>query len=451
MYQRNILKELEIWKNSKNRRPLIIRGARQVGKTVAVELFGKTFDNIISLNLERDSDKNIFENATSVEMVCRGIELSKGKNPLSPNTLLFIDEIQNSGRAIELLRFFYEDYPQIYVVCAGSLLEAIMKKEGFSFPVGRVEFLYMFPLTFDEYLKAFGKDKMLEELCKVTLEHPPSKTLHQMAAELFNEYCFVGGMPAVVSDFLEKKSYISIADIKESIITALKDDVAKYSRMAESKYLRHIIEYAPFSVGCRIKYDKFGNSLYRSREIKHAFEMTEYAMIVQRVYGSTATEPPIQPNFGVSPKIVYLDSGLVVHKLGLTFEASSTSDLNSIFRGNFSEQVVGQSLLSENMKRNNILCFWYRNTKGSTAETDYSYLHNNAVVPIEVKSGTAGSLKSLHQFMRAGSKKCAVRIYSGGLQKDKVSMGGVNFDLISIPFYLQWRLSEILDSCRTIG
>lgn len=448
MYQRNILKELEIWKNDKNRKPLIIRGARQVGKTVAVELFGKTFDNFISLNLERDSDKNIFENATSVEMVCKGIELSKGKNPLAVNTLLFIDEIQNSGRAIELLRFFYEDHPGLHVVCAGSLLEAIMKKEGFSFPVGRVEFLYMFPLTFDEYLLAFGKDKILEALRNVTPEDPPSETLHRISTELFNEYSFVGGMPAVVSDFLEKRSYTSIADIKEPIITALKDDVSKYSKMAESKYLRHVIEYAPYSVGSRIKYEKFGNSLYRSREIKNAFELLEYAMIVQRVYGSTATTPPIQPNFSVSPKIIYLDSGLVIHKLGLTFEASSKSDLNDIFRGNFSEQVVGQSLLSENMKRRNNLCFWYRNAKSSTAETDYSYLHNNEVIPIEVKSGKAGSLKSLHQFMHIKPTKYAVRIYSGKFQKDEISVSGVKFSLVSIPFYLQWRMESLLASLK---
>lgn len=444
MYQRNILKELAVWKSGKNRRPLIIRGARQVGKTVAVEMFGRTFDHFIALNLERDADRRIFENAASVEMVLQGIELSKGKNLLVPNTLLFIDEIQNSGRAIELLRFFYEDYPQLHVVCAGSLLEAIMKKEGFSFPVGRVEFLYLYPLTFDEYLVALGKKKVLDALRAVTLEHPPSETLHRIAMELFNEYAFVGGMPAVVGDFLERRSYTAIADIKESILTALKDDVAKYARMAESKYLRHVIEYAPYSVGERITYEKFGNSLFRSREIKNAFELLEYAMIVQRVYGSSAVAPPIQPNFRVAPKIVYLDSGLVIHKLGLTADVSRVADLNSVFRGHFSEQVVGQALLAENMKRNTTLCFWYRNAKGSTAETDYSYVYGDAVVPIEVKSGAGGSLKSLHEFMMATQTRYAVRMYAGILQQDDVGAERVKFRLVSIPFYLQWRMTELL-------
>lgn len=445
VFQRNILKELNIWKNDKGRKPLIIRGARQTGKTVAIELFGKTFSNFISLNLERDSDRNLFEQNNLVQKVCQGIELLKGKNPLQPDTLLFIDEIQNSGKAIALLRFFYEDYPQICVVCAGSLLEAVMRKEGFSFPVGRVEFLYMYPMTFDEYLIAYGKENVLEQLEHATLEDPPSETLHSIASELFNEYAFVGGMPAVVNDFLEKKSYTSIADIRESILTALKDDTAKYSHAVESKYLRHVIEYAPYSVGERIKYEKFGNSLYRSREIKHAFELLEYAMIVQRVYGSPATIPPIQPNFGVSPKIVYLDSGLVVHKLGLTFEATTSSDLNSLFRGSFSEQIVGQALLAESFRRRNPLSFWYRNTKSSIAETDYSYLFKNEIVPIEVKSGKSGSLKSLHQFMSASPTKRAVRLYSGRLLKEDARFEGRNFNLLSVPFYLQFRLKELLE------
>jgi predicted AAA+ superfamily ATPase len=444
MFKRNLLKYLETWKNSRNRKPLILRGARQVGKTSVIGLFGQAFDQFIVLNLERDSDKNLFENSTSVEMVLKGIELSKGKNPFQPNTLLFIDEIQNSAKAIELLRYFYEDYPKIAVVCAGSLLEAIMKKEGFSFPVGRVEFLYMHPLTFDEYLQALGKDKVLKALQEITPDNLPDANLHQMAGEIFNEYCFVGGMPAVVQDFLENKSYAIIADIKESILTALKDDVAKYSHMTESKYLRHVIEYAPYSVGTRITYEKFGNSLYRSREIKHAFELLEYAMIIQRVYGSPTVTPPIVPHFRVAPKLVYLDSGLVIQKLGLTSEISITKDLNSIFRGSFAEQIAGQAFLSENIKRHDALSFWYRNTQSSIAETDYSYLHNGKVIPVEVKSGSTGSLKSLHQFMHLAPSKQAVRLYSGELKSETVEANKIKFNLISVPFYLQWRLKDIV-------
>ena len=444
-YKRNILKELVIWKKDKNRKPLIIRGARQTGKTVAVELFAESFSNFIHLNLERDSDRNVFENSPSVEAACQGIELLKGKNPFQPDTLLFIDEIQNSSKAISLLRFFYEDHPEIFVICAGSLLEAIMKKDGFAFPVGRVEFLYMHPLTFDEYLTAGGNERVLNQLQHATGKTPPSRNLHEISSELFREYAFVGGMPAVVKDFIESKSYTRTADIKEAIFTALKDDVSKYSHIGEAKYLRHVIEYAPYSVGERIKYEKFGNSAYRGREIKHAFELLEYAMIGERVYGAFATESPVMPNFRVSPKILYLDSGLVIHKLGLTPETRNVVDLNSLFRGTFAEQVAGQALAAKNVRKKNPLCFWYRNTPGSIAETDYLCLIDGKLVPIEVKSGKAGSLKSLYQFMSASSAKTAVRFYSGELKQEDISFKNRKFNLISIPFYLMWRFEDILE------
>ena len=444
LFMRNILKDLDNWKNSTNRKPLIIRGARQTGKTVAVEMFAKSFTNFLNLNLERDAEKKIFEQSKTVEEATRAIELYKGKNLAKENTLLFIDEIQNSQNAIKLLRFFHETRPDLFVVCAGSLLEAVMMREGFSFPVGRVEFLYLHPATFDEFLIASGRDKVFRDLSKTTLNESPSATLHTLASKAFNEYALVGGMPSIVADFVEKKSFQSIANLKEDLLTAIKDDVTKYSRIAESKYLRHVIDYAPYHIGERITYEKFGNSAYRSREMKHAFELLEYAMIVQRVYGSYATELPIHPNFMVAPKILYLDAGLVVHKLGLTHEMIFAEDLNALFKGKLSEQLIGQTFLAQNRHRQAKPCFWYRNKPASTAETDYSYPFRNKILPVEVKSGKSGSLKSLHQFMIASPADIAIRFYSGELSSDKITTDGKRFTLLSVPFYLQWRIDDFL-------
>lgn len=446
MFYRNILKELDNWKQKRERKPLIIRGARQTGKTVAVNMFAQKFSNFISLNLERESDKLLFERSESLEQTLHAIELAKGKAVLVPDTLLFIDEIQNSGKAIQFLRFFYEDYPTLAVVAAGSLLEAVMAKEGFSFPVGRVEFLYMFPVTFDEYLKAVGKDKLYEGLCNITIKEKPSAMLHKLASEMFIQYVAVGGMPAVVADFMSKRSFKSIADIKEDLITTLKDDVTKYSRLAEAKYLRHVIEYAPYSVGERIKYEKFGNSDYHSREIKRAFDLLEFAMIVQRIYGSHSVLLPIEPNFRVSPKVLYLDSGLVVHKMGLSEEALFVDELSHLFRGSIAEQIVGQTFLSMDLHKRSAPYFWYRNVPGSTSEVDYLFQYKGVIIPVEVKSGKSGRLRSLHQFLMASPSKAAIRIYSGELDTDKISVGGRSFDLVSVPFYLQWRMSELLES-----
>jgi predicted AAA+ superfamily ATPase len=444
MFRRNLVKELENWVKKPDRKPLILRGARQTGKTVAVDLFAEQFTHFISLNLERAADCAVFEKSESIAQVIQAIELAKGKSPLADDTLLFIDEIQNSAKAISFLRYFYEDYPKIHVIAAGSLLEAVMLKEGFSFPVGRVEFLYLYPVTFDEYLLACGKEKLHQEICHVTLREKPTPILHKLALESFNQYALVGGMPAVVANFIENNSFESIADLKEDLLTAIKDDVSKYSRVSEGKYLRHVIEYAPYYVGERITYNKFGNSEYRSREIKQAFELLEYAMVTQRVFGSFDLSLPIRPNFKVSPRLLYLDSGLVVHKLGLTQEAIFATDLNALFKGKLAEQVVGQALLAHNLHRKVTPCFWYRNAQGSVAEIDYSYALGDQVLPIEVKSGKTGTLKSLIQFMSASPATRAVRIYSGELSIDRISVGQKSFELISLPFYLQWRMDDLL-------
>lgn len=446
MFNRNLLKELHNWAIKEGRKPLILRGARQTGKTIAVDLFAKRFTHFVSLNLERESDKILFERSESIEQVIQAIELSKGKNLRAEDTLLFLDEIQNSGKAISFLRFFYENYPQIHVIAAGSLLEAVMLKEGFSFPVGRVEFLYLYPVTFDEYLLASGKEKLHQEISTITLKSKPSPILHKLASEVFHRYALVGGMPAVVNDFIENNSFESIADLKEDLLTAIKDDVSKYSRVSEAKYLRHVIEYAPYYVGERITYDKFGNSDYRSREIKQAFDLLEYAMVTQRVFGSFALSLPIQPNFRVAPRLLYLDSGLVVHKLGLTHDATLTTDLNSLFRGKLAEQIVGQALLARDLHKRFAPCFWYRNAPGSIAEIDYSYPFEDQILPIEVKSGKTGTLRSLIQFMSSSPATRAIRIYSGELAIDKIKMESKSFELISLPFYLQWRMDEMLSS-----
>lgn len=449
MFYRNILKELDNWKNKRGRRPLIIRGARQTGKTVAVGMFAEGFANFIYLNLERESDGLLFEKSRSVQEALQAIELAKGRNISEPDTLLFIDEIQNSPNAMKFLRFFYEDYPNLAVIAAGSLLEAVMRKEGFSFPVGRVEFLYLYPMTFDEFLRASGNDKIRDALCNITVKNGPTPALHNLANDLFNQYSLIGGMPAVVADYVSKKSYKSASSIKEDIITALKDDVSKYARLAESKYIRHVIEYAPYHVGERIKYEKFGQSQYRSREMKQAFEVLEYAMIVQRVYGSYSTALPIHPNFRVSPKVLYLDSGLVVQKLGLTEDMLFKRDLNSIFQGKLAEQVVGQAFVAMDFNKRIVPCFWYRNMPGSTAETDYSFQYRDVVLPVEVKSGKSGSLRSLHQFIFASPADLAIRIYSGELTIEKVTLGEKSFRLLSVPFYLQWMMNKIIDDLRT--
>lgn len=444
MFKRNLLNLMKEWKVAEDRKPLIIRGARQTGKTATVEMFSKSFSNYVYLNLERDADKQLFEKGKDLEEIIPAIELAKKKALKEKDTLLFIDEIQNSQKALQMLRYFYEDHPDIYVIAAGSLLEAVMKRESFSFPVGRVSFSYLHPVTFDEFLCAIGEEKLYEHLKNVDFASPPSSTVHEMAIKIFHHYLLAGGMPEVVAKYADKRTFQPLVKIKEELIESFEEDIAKYSTTAEAKYVKHVLRFAPNYVGERVKYENFANGGYKSREMKRAFDLLEYAMLVTRVYGSSETAPPIKPNFNVAPKLLFLDSGLVIHKLGLTENEMHVRDLNDLFRGAITEQITGQTLCSTETTRRAMPSFWYRNAPGSTAETDYLIQHNNKLIPIEVKSGKSGRLRSLHQFMSASPNDVAVRLYSGELAEEIVSIGNKKYRLLSVPLYLQWRLNDLL-------
>lgn len=444
MFERNIAHTLSRWKASPDRKPLIIRGARQTGKTVAIDRFGQSFSTYLSLNLEKESEKNLFEQGGDLEQIIQAIELAKKKPLKGDDTLLFIDEIQNSPNALKMLRYFFEDYPHLHIVAAGSLLEAVMLRDGFSFPVGRVQFAYLYPATFDEFLVALGEGRLVEILRSVTIKKPPSKVVHDMALKFYRQYMLVGGMPEVVAIYARDRSLMSLATIKEALLTSIDEDVSKYSRESQSKYTRHVIGHAPLHVGEHIKYEKFGNSGFRSREIKQAFDLLEYSMIVQRIYGSPDTISPMKPNYKISPKLLFLDAGLVAHRFGLSQDAVFVEDLNHLFRGALAEQMVGQTLMAMKTERRMAPCFWYRDKQGATAEVDYLVQWDAQLLPIEVKSGASGRLKSLHQFMQTSASDKAIRIYSGKLSVEKINFTGKTFKLISIPHYLQWCMDQII-------
>ena len=239
---RSIEKELLAWKNSKNRKPLILRGARQVGKTFIIEAFGKRFKYFIRLNLERASERKLFEGVNTGNELFERILLHKGIHVDERETLLFIDEIQNSSEAIGSLRFLYEDLDHLRVIAAGSLLEVFSRREGFSFPVGRVQSRFMFPVHFGEYLE-FRNPPLAEKLA--SLEVGGRVEAHEIFLNHFYQYAFVGGMPEALAGYLESGSYSQLRDVYDSIYTGYLEDVEKYSGLAKSKYLTHTIDHAP--------------------------------------------------------------------------------------------------------------------------------------------------------------------------------------------------------------
>lgn len=445
MFQRNVATLLLEWKNRRARKPLVIRGARQVGKTSAVHQFGRQeFETYIYLNLELEDNAALFARMQPIKDLVQLIQLKFNKKISPGSTLIFIDEVQNSAIAMNQLRYFHEEMPGLHVVAAGSLLEVKIKSEGFSFPVGRVEYCYLHPVTFDEFLAAQGETEALNFISSVKPDTVISEEIHTMMMKKFHSFLLVGGMPEAVARYAETRSFIDVDPVYESILTGLRDDVSKYASAAKVKYIQHIIEHASKYVGLQIKYEKFGESNFRSREMSEAFDVLEKAMIISRVFSSASKQMPLIGNLKKFPKLLHLDIGLVNYQIGIRTEIARMEDINAVYHGQVGEQIVGQTLLAMNTSRNTNLHYWYREQKGATSEVDYLIVINDRLVPMEVKSGKTGTLRSLLNFMDESGSDLALRIYSGNMRRERIKTPGKKqFTLLSIPFYLLFRIHDL--------
>jgi predicted AAA+ superfamily ATPase len=440
--KRKIESELLRWKISGNQKPVILRGARQVGKTFAVNQFGANFDYFIDINLERPRERNLFIDFNTGRELVERILLYKGvhlKNDYR-STLLFIDEIQNSAQAIKALRYLHEDVKNLSIIAAGSLLEVFSKQEGFSFPVGRVKNLFLYPVNFLEYLET-ANPPLATKLLNLDIINETG--FHDILIGQFNEYAFLGGMPEALSVYLQSGSYSELRDIYDAVYTGYLEDVEKYSNLAKAKYLTHAIDRAPLYAGERITYEKFGESSYRSREMKEAFDVLERALVVYRAMPSTSIQIPVIEKMRKAPKLFFLDTGLVNYRIGFKEFFSNRHSLDIAYQGRISEQIVAQEIISQTHTPQ-ALNFWIRE-KGA-AEIDFLYSFHQLLIPMEVKSGKAGTLRSLKLFMEKSNHPYAVRIYSGKSRIDKLQLqSGKIFYLYSMPYYLLSRLDDALE------
>lgn len=440
MIKRKIESELNEWKNSKDTKPVVLRGARQVGKTFIVRHFARSFSNFIELNLERPRERELFNYYNSGRELFEKILLYKGISVDEADTLLFIDEIQHSKKAVEALRYFYEDLDQLRVIAAGSLLEVYSEKEGFSFPVGRVRSRYMFPLSFGEYLE-YVNPKIKKKLFE--LDFSKTHGLHEILLNYFHEFSIIGGMPEAVSEFRQTGSYATIRDIYDSLLLGYVEDVEKYSNLAKAKYLSFIIDRAPLYVGERIIYEKFGDSFYRSREMSDAFDVLEKALILFRSRPTSSRSLPLKAQTRKAPKLFFLDIGLVNYRIGIDAFFDQTKPLDDVLGGRLAEQIVAQELMSLDTGLKH-LNFWVR--EQGLAEIDFIFPYKGRLIPLEVKKGATGKLKSLHSYMDKCQHPYAVRVYSGTYRTDTISLpGGKEYQLLSLPFYFLPILNEVLD------
>ena len=443
MYDRNINQSLIEWSQKSDRKPLILRGARQVGKTTAVDIFAKQYACFLKLNLDIKADRDLFEQDFSIDKLINAIYFHLNQSTEHRGAaLLFIDEIQSCPVAANYLRYFFEKRNDIHVIAAGSLLETVIDKH-ISFPVGRVEYLFMYPMSFSEYLSAANEGEAL----KILKQHPCPDFAHQKLLDLFHQYALVGGMPAAVKAFLKNKNIVDSNFIYEELMIGFMEDVEKYAPNKSSvPIIRHAIAHAPLSAGKRIHFHGFGQSHYQSREMGEALRTLEKAMLIKLIYPTTQTVMPAETDHKKSPRLHFLDIGLVNHAAGLQQYYFNTTDLNAIYNGKMIENMVGQELLTVHTRIQQPLKFWVREKSQSSAEVDYVIPYRQYLIPIEVKSAVTGRLKSLMQFMETANHTIAIRLYAGKIQQDTLKTPtGKTFQLLNLPYYLASQIEMYLD------
>ena len=442
MFYRKMIKELEQWRTDSLRKPLVVRGARQVGKTTLVDEFGKQFKQYIHLNLESTQDRSYFKDFRDIHQLFSQILLQhRLKKDQISDTLLFIDEIQEMPEAVNILRYFKEEIPELAVISAGSMLESLLGK-NVTFPVGRVEYKVLRPVSFEEYLKALDEEQLLEEYNKLPIE----KYAHSSLLEAFHRYALIGGMPEIIQHYRKNKDVTALGPLYDSLIQSYLQDAEKY---AKSDHQLQLIRFCIYQIlrkaGSRTSLNRFGNSKYGSKEIGEVLRALEKTHLMHVLYPVTGTTLPLEPDQKKTPRIQFLDSGLMNYFLGLQKDIIATQDLNNIYKGTLIEHLTGQELLAQKTLSLDKLHFWIRQKKQSDAEIDFLHVYNGKVIPIEVKSGAKGTLKSLQVFMDRTPLHFAIRIYAGQFQLDEIkTQNGKFFHLLSLPYYLTGQLNSYI-------
>jgi uncharacterized protein len=450
---RTALGFLQKWLTSDNRKPLVIRGARQVGKTWLVRHFAQMQGKkLIEINLEKHPKLALSFSSNEPAVVLQRLKADFETSIDPSNCILFIDEIQAAPELFPKLRWFAEDMPELPVIAAGSLLEFVLGKQEFSMPVGRISYMYLEALSFEEYLLAQKRNELVEQIKGFTWNTGISDFTHEKLLSLFKEYIIIGGMPAAVNAWNSTQSFSDVSQVHNDILHTYRDDFGKYSGRIPPQRLQEIITAVPRCLGQKFVYSSV-NQNERIPLIKDALELLCQAKVCHQITASSANGVPLAAELLKSYiKVILLDVGLSSADLGLSLsEIQSTNEIDLINKGGIAEQVVGQLLRTIGpIYQEPALYYWVKPEKSSSAEIDYLIQHGSKVVPIEVKAGKSGKLKSLHIFMHLKKLTSAVRINSNLPQLSEVNVNDtqgnpVKYELLSIPFYLIGELHRLLD------
>jgi len=447
---------LERWIDGPRRKPLVIRGARQVGKSTLVRQFATSRKlRLLEVNLERHRDLEPVFASLDVGAILVELE-AVGRLAPGPDVLIFLDEIQATPSALAVLRYLHEERPDLRIVAAGSLLEMVLQSPDFSMPVGRIEYLHLGPLSFTEYLQAMGEDDLVGLAARWTPGAPWAGAAHDRLATRQREFLFVGGMPEAVAAHAAGEGHEAVRRVHASIVDTYRDDFSEYGSTPNVlARLRTVFDYLPGAVGQKIKYANIARD-QSSRDLRAALDLLALARVVWRVHHSDASGLPLEAR--IDPhvfKCLMLDVGLVSHVTGVSLAALGRwEDRRLVHEGGLAEQFVGQHLLFRRPAYETpSLCYWLREGKRNNAEVDFVIAHGRTLVPVEVKAGAAGRLRSVHQFLARNVKHASNLLLRFDMNPPSVSDhahqlpggGEVRYRMLSLPLYLVGECERLLD------
>lgn len=417
--QRNASSYLDQWKNSNRRKPLLIRGARQVGKSFLIQQFSKQFESYVEINLDLLLDaERLFETDLEPQNILSRIYALTGQDVIPGKTLLFLDEIQEVPRSIKALRYFYEKLPELHVIAAGSLIEFQLETMGF--PVGRLQTLYLYPLSFVEFLEACGYGRLVEYAKNCDTKQTIDPVIHGKLLELLGEYFAVGGMPEAVFEWVQSKNLKEVHAIHQELVATYRQDFPKYAKQHEIKYVEKLFMEVPRLLCQNFHYGQFSGE-FRKRDLQPALELLIKAGMVHEIQHTAANGVPLGAEVQFQyRKLAFIDiamaQSILGHSSGSWLVSPSQQFVN---QGALTESFVAQELLAYAPANHaSSLYYWQRLEKSSKAEIDFVIEVANEVIPIEVKSGKTGRLRSLHEFLRHHPQSpYGIQVYPGQPQE----------------------------------
>jgi len=409
-FNRKIDSELRAWAALSNRKPLLLRGARQVGKSSAVRNLGKMFENYVEVNFEDDKDVHvIFNKYNSPQEICMQLSLYYKKEITIGRTLVFFDEIQSCPAAFAKIRYFYEKYPELHLISAGSLLEFAIEEMA-SFAVGRIRSIFLYPFSFEEFMLANKEDMLVKAYKEADPKNPLSEPIHKELIKLFKTFLVVGGMPESVAAYIETKSFLKSQMAIDDLITTFKSDFAKYKKRIPPVNIENVFESAAAQAGGKFVYENV--AYLNNSQVKQSLELLIMAGLVIPVTHSSANGIPLgaEANFK-RRNMLLLDTGMFLRMLDFDNSKIMTADdFKTINIGVLAEMFVGHEIIkAASCYTQQHLYYWHREKKQSNAQVDYVIQKNMRIIPIEVKSGLKGSMTSLRLFMKEKNSEIGIR------------------------------------------